>query len=165
MMQHLDNDTIRGFVRDGLNSKAAGAAKQHLAACLDCRRRLDEERRLHDALELDDVAPASPEALDRLMERVEELSPRLRARRRRKRALVAVAGCTIAVCGIALLYAARPRPGEHERIAGELGLSIRLQASVVTSLDALYVLRDDPWIADQLETYEQIEILTAAEEK
>lgn len=165
VMQHLDNDTIRCFIRGGLDSKASGAARKHLAECSHCRRVVDDERRLHDALELDDAPPASPAALDRLMDRVEELSPRLRARRRRKRVMVAVAGITIAVCGMALLYAARPRPGEHERIAAELGLSIPLQASVVASLDPLAVLRDDPWIADQLDTYEQIQKLTLADEK
>lgn len=70
-MDHLDLEQIQRFLKAKLSGEARTRIRQHLSGCPACRQAVNDERRFAHLLELADLPPLPPPAVQRVLERVD----------------------------------------------------------------------------------------------
>ena len=156
-MSHLDTETAHQLLGGRLDSAASAAAAEHLEACSSCRDLVARERSLLNMLKLDDRPDTDATAMNRLLERVEAAEPGGAMRLRRRNVLSAVAGVAVMLTLTYGVYSFWPRPGRNQETARALGISQRLQTSIVARLDGLSALQDDRWLIANYEAVSSLD--------
>lgn len=149
-MQHPDSDQIAAFVLGELPEAERAACEAHFQVCGECLALLQSEQSLRRLLKLDDISDAPKADSRRIIEQMDELTPEGRQAIRRRlwnrRGAQALGVAAI----VTILILMRPvNDKEEETLALEMGISTSVQRDLVTNLDALRVLREEPWLADE----------------
>lgn len=164
-MEHLDIELARQLLAGQLPPAQRAHWQRHAEACERCRALLANERALLGVLGVGDPppAPAAPANLGRVLERVSDVLPGGRARRRMRTVFtVAAAGAALGLT-ILLAHQLRPPPDDTLALARALHITPDLQGAVVDQLDELATLAAEPWLADEYEAVEALETLIRGE--
>lgn len=134
---HADAIELAQLLEGEVTENRALELRAHLRACPECTRRLEGERALLGALSAEIDAPPAPDALDRLMARVDE-DARSRQGRPSARPWLRwsmVAG--FAAAAVAVLAVVAPLVGTQESHVAARGAEKRWSAKVAVDLLAL----------------------------
>lgn len=164
-MEHLDIELARQLLAGQIPPVQRAHWQRHAETCDRCRALLANERALLGVLGgAEEPLPATPSAqLGRVLERVSDVLPGGRTRRRMRTVFtVAAAGAAL---GLTMLMAhqLRPPPDDTLALARALRITPALQRSVVDQLDELATLAAEPWLADEYEAVAALETLIRGE--
>lgn len=160
-MQHLDIELAHMLLSGKLSAADEARWKRHADQCARCRDLLAHERSMMKVLELGEAPPRAAEE-DRLSEALGVIPQfAAEAATRRRRRYVQFSGTLLAVIGLALLLAwqLRGRAVVPRALAQELHISPAMQREVMSKLDLLLTLQQEPWLATEYEavcTFEQL---------
>ncbi|MCK4342104.1 MAG: hypothetical protein KAY37_10325 [Phycisphaerae bacterium] len=164
-MEHLDVQLAHRLLSGQLDPATQARWLRHVDHCWRCHDLLANERALMAVLDLgqEPTSSQSDQSLDRLLERVENLSSDTSTRRWRRPAWLA--GAVAATVGLALLlvWQMERLSAKPAAVAQELRISPELQDKVVANLAALATLAEDPWLVDQYQAVHTLKRLIAGQ--